>query len=252
MTNKHIDKSSSNQVVIGAAVIVLGIAFLLDNLNLLDIGDVIDFWPAVFILIGIVKLSDTHTTGGKLVGAGFVLGGVLLTMNRLGYVHFHMKMFWPMILIAVGVAVVAKALANRSDGGKGGSGFAIFSSEKGIGDADAAPSNDASDDVLNLTAVLGGIQRRVSTQHFRGGELTAFMGGVELDLRSASMDGEAVVNVFAAMGGIALKVPPDWTVIMNGMPIMGGFEEKTIEPKDQSKRLVIKGYAIMGGVEVRN
>jgi hypothetical protein len=33
---------------------------------------------------------------------------------------------------------------------------------------------------------------------------------------------------------------------------MGGFSEKTVTPPDASKRLVITGYAIMGGVEVRN
>jgi hypothetical protein len=33
---------------------------------------------------------------------------------------------------------------------------------------------------------------------------------------------------------------------------MGGFEEKTVAPPDNSKRLVVRGYAIMGGVEVRN
>jgi hypothetical protein len=33
---------------------------------------------------------------------------------------------------------------------------------------------------------------------------------------------------------------------------MGGFTEKTARPPDNSKRLIVTGYAIMGGVEVRN
>ena len=78
------------------------------------------------------------------------------------------------------------------------------------------------------------------------------MGGCQLDLRGSSIEGEAVVNVFVAMGGITLKVPPDWTVILHGTPIMGGFDEKTIAAPHNNKRLIIKGYAIMGGVEVRN
>ena len=41
-------------------------------------------------------------------------------------------------------------------------------------------------------------------------------------------------------------------MILNGTPLMGGFSEKTAKPPDDSKRLVIRGYAIMGGVEVRN
>ena len=106
--------------------------------------------------------------------------------------------------------------------------------------------------MVDVTAILGGFDRRITTPGFRGGEVTAVMGGCQLDLRGSSIEGEAVINVFAVMGGITLKVPPDWTVVLHGTPIMGGFEEKTIAPPNSSKRLIIKGYAIMGGVEVRN
>jgi predicted membrane protein len=71
-------------------------------------------------------------------------------------------------------------------------------------------------------------------------------------MRTASLNGTAVVNVFALMGGISIKVPTDWTVELEGTPVLGGFDEKTMEPKDNSKRLVIRGTAIMGGVEIRN
>ena len=47
-------------------------------------------------------------------------------------------------------------------------------------------------------------------------------------------------------------MPPDWSVILQGTPILGGFEEKTIVPPHQNKRLYVIGYAIMGGLEVRN
>jgi predicted membrane protein len=78
------------------------------------------------------------------------------------------------------------------------------------------------------------------------------MGGCALDLREASIMKEAVINVFAIWGGITIKVPPDWTVVLQATPVMGGFTEKTARPPDNSKRLVVTGYAIMGGVEVRN
>jgi hypothetical protein len=71
-------------------------------------------------------------------------------------------------------------------------------------------------------------------------------------MRGASIRGDAVLNVFALLGGITIKCPPDWTVVLNGTPILGGFEERTLRPQDASKRLVITGYAILGGVEVRN
>jgi hypothetical protein len=45
-----------------------------------------------------------------------------------------------------------------------------------------------------------------STPDFRGGELTAVMGGIELDLRNAGLQNEATLNVFAMWGGIELKI----------------------------------------------
>ena len=115
----------------------------------------------------------------------------------------------------------------------------------GYGDED-------SDTVVDITAILGGFDRRLTTPNFRGGEVTAIMGGCNLDLRASSIEGDAVINVFAVMGGITIKCPPDWTVVLQGTPIMGGFDEKTITPPNNAKRLIINGYAIMGGVEVRN
>jgi hypothetical protein len=108
------------------------------------------------------------------------------------------------------------------------------------------------DNVVDITAVLGGFERRVSAQDFRGGEITAVMGGCALDLRDASIVKEAVINVFAIWGGITIKVParldrrPAWHAGD------GRLRGKDRRPPDASKRLVITGYAIMGGVEVRN
>jgi predicted membrane protein len=233
MRNRSRSRSQSSQVILGVGVIAMGVLFLCDNLNIFSVRDVFQFWPTVLILLGCVKLGDTRTTSGAAVGGALILAGALLTLNRLGYIYFNMRSVWPLVLIVFGALLVSKAVGNRNSSGE-------------------VPVVDGSDEVINFTALLGGIQRRITTQNFRGGEITAFMGGVDLDLRSASIEKEAVINVFAAMGGISLKVPPDWTVVLQGTPVMGGFDEKTIEPKDGSKRLVIKGYAIMGGVEVRN
>ena len=101
---------------------------------------------------------------------------------------------------------------------------------------------------------MSGFKRTSNTQNFKGGELTAIMGGCEIDLRQASIkDGEAVIDVFAFWGGIELKVPLDWSVVIEATPLLGGFDDKTRPPQGGSaKRLVVKGYAIMGGFEITN
>jgi hypothetical protein len=228
-------KSLPSQVILGGFVVALGVLFLLDNLDIFEFHRVISFWPALFVLLGVVKLLDSNSPNGKIFGSVLIGVGVLMTLNRLGVLHIEMRAAWPLLLIVVGGAVIYKALAGRK---------AI---EHG-----AMVFDKDSDSIVDITAILGGFDRRITTQNFRGGEVTAFMGGCMLDLRGSSMQGEAVINVFVGMGGISLKVPTDWTVILHGTPIMGGFDEKTVNPPNGSKRLIVKGYAIMGGVEIRN
>jgi hypothetical protein len=42
-------------------------------------------------------------------------------------------------------------------------------------------------------------------------------------------------------------------VILRGVPLLGGFEDKTHSAASESnKHLVVTGYAIMGSVEIKN
>ena len=54
-------------------------------------------------------------------------------------------------------------------------------------------------------------------------------------------------------GGIEIRVPDDWTVDLRGVPVLAGFVDKTRPPAMATeKRLVIRGMALMGGVEIKN
>jgi hypothetical protein len=225
---------AANQVVLGLLVVGMGILFLLDNLDILNVRHAIGFWPLFFIVAGCAALLGNGPRSGNYMGGVLIAVGVLMALGRMGFFYISWSTLWPLVMIALGGLVLFRSLGPGRVARPGGA-------------ADAGPEN-----VVDIVAVLGGFERRVNTQDFRGGEITAVMGGCALDLREASIVKEAVINVFAIWGGINIKVPPDWTVILHGTPVMGGFAEKTVTPPDASKRLVITGYAIMGGVEVRN
>jgi predicted membrane protein len=232
-------RSMSSQLIVGVLVIGIGVLFLLDNLDIIDFHRAITFWPVVFIVAGVLKLLDTRAPNGYLFGSVLIGVGVVMILNRSGLFYINWRTIWPLLLIAVGGTLLYRAIKGREHRPRA----AMLAPEQGA---------DASDQVIDVTAILGGFERRISSRSFRGGEITAIMGGCDLDLRDSSIEGEAVLNIFAVMGGITLRCPPDWTIVLQGTPILGGFEEKTATPPDSAKRLVIKGYAIMGGVEVRN
>jgi predicted membrane protein len=225
---------ATSQVVLGLLVVGMGVLFLLDNLDILNFRHAIGFWPLVFIVAGCAALFGNGPRSGNYMGGVLIAIGLLMSLSRMGYFYISWGTLWPLVMIALGGLVLYRSLG------------------PGRVARHAAVAGAGPDNVVDIVAVLGGFERRVSVQDFRGGEITAVMGGCALDLREASIVKEAVINVFTIWGGINIKVPPDWTVVLQGTPLMGGFSEKTATPPDGSKRLVITGYAIMGGVEVRN
>lgn len=227
--------NASSQVVIGLLVVAFGVLFLLDNLNIIYLRHVIFFWPLAFVMSGLVALCSDGPRSGRISGIVLIAIGLAMTLNRLGYWYIGWRTFWPLVMIGLGGLILYRTVG-------GGRSVRPVLAKDGV----------SAENLVDITAILGGFERRVSAPDFRGGEITAIMGGCALDLREAVITTEAVINVFAIWGGITIKVPPDWTVILNGTPVMGGFTEKTARPPDNRKRLVVTGYAIMGGVEVRN
>ena len=220
----------SSRLVVGTVAIILGILFTLDNLGTIEVGDYLHFWPVALIAFGMAVFLESSKTPGRFAGGVVVLAGALLLLDNLGVIRFRLHDWWPLLLVLAGISIIWRGYDR-----------ARF--------ADVDPSS-----TVSAIAVLGGVERTCGSQDFRGGELTAFMGGCVVDLRKADMKvGEAVIQTFAFWGGIEIKVPEDWTVSLQAFPILGGFDEKTQAPREGPRKvLIIKGFAIMGGVEVRN
>jgi predicted membrane protein len=101
---------------------------------------------------------------------------------------------------------------------------------------------------------MGGGEYNYSSKSLKGGKISAFMGGAKIDLREAdTTEDPMVLDVFTIMGGIEIVVPRNWEITFKGNPILGGMENKTtFEESGPTRKLVVKGSAIMGGVEVKN
>lgn len=231
-----------SRILVGAIIIVIGIVALLGNLGIIDARNVVQFWPTIFIILGAVKLSHTRHAGGYLVGGVFVGAGALMMLNNAGIVTIHLRDWWPVLLIAGGAAILFKGARRGRHGAPGNAGAS------GMPQLEQVMHSD----ILNTTAVMSGANIKSDTQDFKGGELTAVMGGIDLDLRQASIQNEAVLRVFALWGGISIKVPADWSIAVKGVPILGGIDDKTVPPMNPVKRLIIDGEVIMGGVEIKN
>jgi predicted membrane protein len=222
------------RLVLGLGIISIGILFLLGNLDIINPHEYLRLWPVLLVIAGIVHLLQYHQGSRRVWGIILVFIGSAMLLDRLYFIHFNLWDYWPLILVFVGILMILKSsLFQRR----------ISSSTGERGDSLS---------YLKATAILGGFRRKSNSQDFKGGELTAIMGGLEIDLRDASIKEEAMIDIFAVMGGVEMRVPDDWLVILEGFPIMGGYEDKTRPPKEVTKRLIIRGTVVMGGVEIKN
>jgi predicted membrane protein len=236
------DRSGQRELA-GLVIIVIGFALLLNSMNILPFGPIVSrFWmPVLFIGIGLFQLSRTRGHEGRVGGLFFILFGTLFLISRLNVWDISFgKMIGPAILIWIGVSMLIKRSRPRHvRPHRPGS----FGMEQFVD----------SSDYIHASAFLGGFNRKCASQQFRGGDLTAFMGGGKVDLRDAQMQSdEAEIEVFAMMGGIEIQIPTNWVIEQRFTPILGGIEDKTHQVPGSTKRLALHGTAIMGGISVTN
>lgn len=108
-----------------------------------------------------------------------------------------------------------------------------------------------SDDAFSLVVVMSERQFRSTAIRLRSGEVLAFMGGAELDLRRASIVDGTTLRLRAVMGGIDVIAPPGWRVEIAASAFMGGVDNRTDPDADRDgPLLLIEALAVMGGIAV--
>ncbi|MBM3934041.1 MAG: hypothetical protein FJ319_07035 [SAR202 cluster bacterium] len=145
---------------------------------------------------------------------------------------------WPVILIVVGLSIIFGGMRVKSR----------RMADKATVDMDS----------VNVTAALSSSEQRVLSQDFKGGQVTAIMGGVEIDLRDAHvLERPAKIDATVIMGGAEISVPEGWVVRFDNVNFMGGSGDERKRrhmepPADNKPDLLITGLVLMGAVEIKS
>ncbi|TCD08244.1 hypothetical protein EZ449_12610 [Pedobacter frigidisoli] len=251
--NNHI--KNSGRVWSGALIVIIGLAFLLNNMGL-DIPNwVFSFWTfliALGVFIGVRR---------NFKGIGWLILILIGTYNTIDNMHFDVdvsKYALGFGLVIIGGFLILKpksSLRNKR-------GFKEdLKSEFGIDNGDgtssfkAADKNTNSNDIIDVTAVFGGCNQTVYSKDFKGGDITAVFGGADIIMTQADFTDTISLDVTAVFGGIKLIVPPNWAIKSNVTALFGSVEDKRghMLPIDQmQKTLVLDGTVLFGGIEIKS
>jgi predicted membrane protein len=236
----------SSALLIGIVFLGWGVAILLHQMGIVS-RVVFDFWPLILIVFGLANLFEDGRGGRHVWGVVMLSCGLLLMANELGLLRVRWDMIWPVIIIAVGVVMIWQAMGGNNV-------FNFRGQLKGGWDNWTTKMNDADVDAM---AVFGGFKRKLTTKQFRGGRVVAMFGGYQLDLRNCDIgDAEATLEATSLFGGGEVRVPETWNVVIEATGIFGGYSDDRhvldTELPPNAKKLIIRGVALFGGVEIKN
>jgi predicted membrane protein len=234
------------RLMIGAWIALMGIVLMLDRMGVVDARVAFRLWPLVIVAGGAAMyFQGEHPRAGRVNGGIVMFVGAWLLLNSLGVVRIGIwELFWPLVLIGAGTALVMQTLQRSSEAPAG---------EKG--------------DRLTIFTVMSAVRRVSTSTRFRGGDVAAFMGGGRIDLRLATIPPgeEATIDMLAVMGGFEIFVPATWTIATPIVPFMGSVEDHRLAPlptdgstasfgatAPAAPRLVLRGFLFMGGVHIRS
>jgi len=225
----------------GLCVLGLGSLALLDNLHLSDTPLLRTFWPLVFVVLGGARLLWRQHLAGRAFGAVLIGVGVLMTAHNLGHGTLDLRQWWPVFVILAGVAMLLRGL--------------LPGPRRGWRQRFESSTLDSAD-VVSIDASFSGLKLRNTSSQFQGGKIDVSFGGLELDLREAVMAGpEATLTIQSTFSGIELRVPRNWQVVVQMSASIGAVEDRSQPPAvatGEAHRLILRGEARFGGVEIKN
>ena len=104
-----------------------------------------------------------------------------------------------------------------------------------------------------MVAIMGGSSRHGRFRAVGSVNSVSIMGGDEIDLREAEIEGgELTMNMFALMGGATVYVPDSVDLEVSGFSLMGGHTELGSQrsPRPGAPVIHIRSWNLMGGATI--
>jgi predicted membrane protein len=221
-------------------------------------------WPVLLMAVGLLVAikSGFHNPGGFIM---ILIGAVFFADRSIPGIDIH-NYILPLILIIIGISFILRPHGcgtNRRQFGRwqrgrlGRRGFygpIPDGGQENIISQNTSPEGDNAE-YISVNAVFGGVKKNIQSKNFKGGDITSFMGGAEINFMQADIQHPIELEVNNVFGGTKLIIPSNWDVRNEISAVFGGVEDKRNFNNSTSgtdKRILLKGACVFGGVEVTN
>ncbi len=223
-----------SNILWGVLLVILGIIFGLNALDIADIDIFFDGWWTLFIIVPcFIDLFKSKDKTGNIIG---ILVGVILLLGAQDVLKYDiiLKLLVPAILVLIGLSIIFKDSIN----GK------IKSEIKNL--------NDKNIDTKEYYSTFSGQNLDFAGQEFSGCSLNSVFGGIKCMIDKANISQNCVVDASAVFGGITIHVPQNVNVKISSTPIFGGVSDRRENKNNESEiTLYINATCIFGGIEIR-
>ncbi len=231
-------RNNGDKVWFGVAIAVLGVFLFVKKV----LGFYFDFhtlWPIILIaiglLIGVKKRFHGHSWWIlSLIGAAHLIPEFMIGETS------SSNLMLPLTLIIGGLVMV-------------------FSSKRKSKTSCMDPLQvvTTNENELNIDVTFAGRKEIVTSKDFKGGNISANFGGVEVNMVQADGTGAMVINCKVAFGGVELIVPSHWEIQNEIQPTLGSVEDRramrmNTTTSEEKKVLVLKGTCSFGSIEIKS
>jgi len=277
-------RKGKGNIVIGAMLMLTGVAILLDRAGVLTLRNHWTVWPIIFGGIGLARFLQS-IPGEPKQGLLFLTVAAWLVLAEAGWMSLADS--WPIVLIVLGVIVALNGGTRRRrwhtprpprvPGVPGqpphfrvprrpdyplsplavlGIWIAIVVGLQVSGVRSF--SDESVSDRVGIVSVMGRSEHISRATAFQGADVTNVMGRSELDLTQATLapGATATVNVLSAMGNVVVRVPPTWTVDSGAVSALGKVDDRRDAPieaeagANPAPRLVLRGLVVFGRLNI--
>ncbi len=276
--NNFTKPRNDGSIALGVIILGIGLVLLFRKFGLY-IPDWVLTWPMILIAVGTYTLISQQFK--SFFGSVVLFIGVYFLLKREFDLDLGLDQFiLPVGLIALGIYLilykkrenklleeVRKNWESSRKKKEAPEDLAVVETENAVEEIPRKVGNPLGDpgftrasgtsfsDHIQVQSILSGVNRKIVTKNFQGGNLLVMFGSADLDLTKADFTGVATLQVDILMGGAKLLVPSHWDIRTEVTNIAAGLEDKRMFREgaiDSTKVLVLKGTIAFGSLEIKS